>query len=374
MLVFGIAIEEMAHFLMVQNILLSIGAEPYLRRQDQAPDDRFDPFPFVLQRAVFGVVACYVSSESPSNRALNFVERLELRRIRSIAKHHIQSVSQVPPGVPLINRVGALYEDLLHMFSQPDANDLFIGLPSSCDQQASVEEPWAHGGEGRTLIIRQIKSRSDVIDALKRISEQGEGFENGENSHFIRFRRLYRGMRRMRWVPRFVAYEVSTTSAGRLRWIWRTLGVFDPALQILISVDSSDASVAQLITLLNLRYQLILLTIREVLERRRQDGVRIALINLLMREMSLVLPPLATAYRHQAPSGNGPNPYMLPLEFPALTQAGREAQMRKCMADSSRLAEGILRNSRQNFQWNVMDTIAQSDSQRISLLGWGTES
>ncbi|MER8785852.1 ferritin-like protein [Mesorhizobium sp. M1006] len=64
-----IAVEEMGHLLTVTNIRLLLGLEPYLRRQDESPQEGFDPFPFALEPLSADSLARYVAAESPSENA-----------------------------------------------------------------------------------------------------------------------------------------------------------------------------------------------------------------------------------------------------------------------------------------------------------------
>ena len=41
----AIAVEEMGHLVTVQNLLVALGASPYLGRYDRSPDGHFVPFP-----------------------------------------------------------------------------------------------------------------------------------------------------------------------------------------------------------------------------------------------------------------------------------------------------------------------------------------
>jgi len=368
MLVTSVAIEEMGHLLTVQNILLAVGAEPYLGRQDQAPNDPFDPFPFRLEPATLGTIACYVAAESPDSAELSFFENRELNRIRRVADSQIQSESRRKPSGPLLNRVGVLYDHLLKIFTEADADQLCVGLKTNRNRQASKEEAWAHGGEGRAVIVQEIGSLADLVGALHAVAGQGEGFECAENSHFHRFRRLYRGMRRRRWIPDGLAYQSATQPLRRLRWIWRALGVYDPALQSSVTAERIDTEGKQLVRLLSLRYQLALLTSRLVLERGRGEQSRRALIDLLLRDMALILPPLATACSRQVSRDSTARPYELPKGVPAATLAARKAQLRQAIADSAELCSQ-LRHGTQSYLWNVFQTITECDRQRNQVLG-----
>lgn len=364
----SIAIEEMGHLLTVQNILLAIGAHPYLRRQDQSEEDPHNPFPFRLQPANRDVIACYVAAESPQPSKLGIFERLELSEIKRVARAHIESTLMGHPGDVGPHRLGILYDDLINLFSNSDAIQLCSGISMTCSYQASSDEAWAHAGDQRSLIVEQIGSVEHVVKALRSVAAQGEGFEHAQNSHFHRFRALYRGMKRMRWIPARLAYEPSVQPVKRLRWIWRELGVFDPALQTAEPPLPSEPCFQQIAALLNIRYQIALLTIHEVLRRTRAHEVRPALIRLFMREMSLILPPLAAASLRQGSNAVGPSIYALPEGMPAATEAARVAQMYEAMEASEQLCRQLLSDPRPSYLSNVAETIRACDAKRVQLL------
>jgi hypothetical protein len=94
-----IAREEMGHLLTVQNLLLCIGAQPYLERQTNLPPE---PLPFPLTLEPFGVpfVSRFLVAESPADPA---ALPEELRSLKETIDH-----------------VGAIYAMLYWLFQESD--------------------------------------------------------------------------------------------------------------------------------------------------------------------------------------------------------------------------------------------------------------
>ena len=99
----GIAIEEMAHLMTVQNLLKLVGAEPELARQDFGPPDsdesRLFPFDLLLEPVTHKSLAKYVVAESPKDGP-DGVDPALMARIISVATKE---------GSTTVNRVGTLY-------------------------------------------------------------------------------------------------------------------------------------------------------------------------------------------------------------------------------------------------------------------------
>jgi hypothetical protein len=191
-IVLGIAKEEMAHLITVQNILRCIGGPLHLEREDYPYRSEFYPFHFRLEPLSKGSLAKYIYAEAPADW-----EGTQADEVRELAE-------QSEAGD--LNRVGALYDGLVRLFNDPARipDDQF--LATTFDYQASGDE-WSRGystGErgnqsGQNvrgtphLIIERVRTRQEVVDALNAISKQGESPTDteSEQSHFRRFLRIY---------------------------------------------------------------------------------------------------------------------------------------------------------------------------------------
>ncbi len=196
----NISIQEMGHLITVQNLLLAIGGNVYFERQDESPQDSLDPFPFTLEPFSKSVLAKYVLAEMPLIDDLPDEEKAEIEQIKN--EHQLDIGMQ-------INRVGALYLKLYWLFQSSDEPEGpwklskyiipadLIGKHVTCldSVEASIDfqtdsSEWLASVPG--LQIDLVSNRADVLNAIYRISAQGEGFTGPIDSHFERFRELYR--------------------------------------------------------------------------------------------------------------------------------------------------------------------------------------
>jgi hypothetical protein len=196
----NIAVQEMGHLITVQNLLLSIGGNVYFERQDESPQSSLDPFPFKLEPFSKAVLAKYILAEMPSIEDLPNAEKAEIEQIRN--EHQLDIGMQ-------INRVGALYLKLYWLFQSSDEPEGPWKIPKDIipiDQRerhiASLDSAsaridfqtddseWLAGVPG--LQIDLVDNRANALKAIFRISAQGEGFQGSIDSHFERFRDLYR--------------------------------------------------------------------------------------------------------------------------------------------------------------------------------------
>jgi len=253
--ILGIAKEEMAHFISVQNILISLGAPLNFGREDYPFRSDFYPFPFALEPLTIKrpeVIAAALSGPHSSefvartlfSASLNRYIAAEMPDIGAIAPGDRDLVAKLTHGLQ-VNRVGRLFERILDLFDAGLEDADFDG--DRVEAQAAPREWGGTGiGGGRFApLVRPIATRAEARRLLAEIAEQGEGHEQGpEASHFQRFLAIY-----------------------------RELEDFDPALVYLHNVPSSPTTAVNLgagttpITeprsrswaqVLNLRYRLLL--------------------------------------------------------------------------------------------------------------------
>jgi rubrerythrin len=196
----NIAVQEMGHLITVQNLLLSIGGNVYFERQDESPQPSLDPFPFKIEPLSKAVLAKYVLAEMPLIDDLPDADKAEIEQIRN--EHQLDIGMQ-------INRVGALYLKLYWLFQSSDDPEgpweipkgiipieqrgkHIVSLDSASariDFQTDDSE-WLGSAGGLQIVL--VDNRANALNAIFRISAQGEGFEGSIDSHFERFRDLYR--------------------------------------------------------------------------------------------------------------------------------------------------------------------------------------
>jgi hypothetical protein len=336
--VVGIAIEEMGHLLTVQNLLLALGDEPYLGRQDEDVHDT-DAFRFRFRVLDTRTLAAFVAAEAPDAVTLHAREREELEEIRRHAA--------VPEAT--LHPVGKRYQKLETMF-RDDFGDMPLANPSHLARQADPSEDWAHAGMGRSPIVRAVASWDDASAAVTAIAAQGEGLPHGgPPSHFARFRELYR---RMRGAP------------GR-----PGADAFLP-IHLVRTHQETPAS-----EFFNARYALALYTIDEILAMERGTLARRSLIRALLSEMAFVLSPLGAHIRDLAAGAGGearmPPIYALPKGFNDEGRRERHESFFQRIAAARKLGERLCEDSpgsSQNLVANIVATALRLDAERTRVV------
>jgi hypothetical protein len=188
----GIAIQEMCHFITVQNLLLFAGAQPLLQRQDQDPHPTTDPFPFSLRPLTQDVLEDFLLAEMPSFKEMNADQQNVMGPI--IAARG----SKVHP-------VGLIYAQLYWLFQKDDQptaewpevadsgltpgrhiDTLPADTAAATFQVDPVAERQWHGSFGHGGVFLTITSRESALSAIAAIARQGEGLSapSGDLSHF----------------------------------------------------------------------------------------------------------------------------------------------------------------------------------------------
>jgi hypothetical protein len=203
--ILGVACEEMGHLMTVQNLLLVLGLPTNFEREDFPPRKDLYPFPLHLEPLTRTSLAKYVVAEAPAGAP-------DIDDIVAVAQG---------TGAPFINRVGVLYGLLGVVFARheevqagatsSDPWDAMVGqlalaayqqappdswhlpddafAPGAAAQQAQPSD-WQVGG----VRVHRVTDRPSARSAIRDVGEQGEGpTSSGEQSHFERFRRIYRG-------------------------------------------------------------------------------------------------------------------------------------------------------------------------------------
>jgi hypothetical protein len=202
----GIAREEMGHLLTVQNLLLALGLAPNLEREDFPPRKDLYPFALHLEPLTQQSLAKYVVAEAP-------VDASDIDDIIAVACesrgaeiNHVgvlygllgvvfATKEQVEEGAASDDSWHATVSQLAELAHQHAPPAESWHLPESAFQvgfpeQQAVPSDWQVGG----VRVHAVTDRETARVAIRDIGEQGEGpTVGGEQSHFERFRRLYRG-------------------------------------------------------------------------------------------------------------------------------------------------------------------------------------
>ena len=192
-IILGIAKEEMAHLLTVQNVLRALGGPLHLEREDYPFRSEFYPFHFKLERLTKDSLAKYVFAEAPEDWEGDEADEIKARANKGEAAG--------------VNRVGRLYSALIRHFRDATRIRDNQFLEATEDYQASWDE-WGRGyqrgergdqsrrnvQETPDLFIDRVVDRATAIRALERIGQQGEAplSDSQPKSHFVRFLEIYR--------------------------------------------------------------------------------------------------------------------------------------------------------------------------------------
>jgi len=244
----GVAIEEMGHLALVNNLLVAIGGAPHFDRPNLPVPAGYHPSSFVIRLAPF-------TRETLEHFV--FLERPAQSKVRDgdgAYRHEGPARRQTPghltPSTPDYETIGAFYDEIRHAlraFGESCAEDAFVA--SSLAQQLSPDDIDLPG-------LRTIQDMDDALQALEAIVEQGEGSSGEkEDCHFMRFI----GIRQewddaLRANPRFLPYHqaaldpVMRKPAAGLERVWVT----EPDAARL--VDLGNALYAVTLTLLKHAY------------------------------------------------------------------------------------------------------------------------
>jgi len=196
----------------------------------------------------------------------------------------------------------------------------FKGVPHCNGQQATSDEEWCRAGKDRAMLVRSVHSAADGLAALQAIAGQGEGFLRGDNSHFVRFRRIYRGMYLPRLLPSAFPglSSLASDKSTLLRDLWRLLGLYSPLYSDVHPAEKSSLSspLEPLARLVDLRYRHLIVTLYDIFASDRRSNSRAFLIDGALRQMRYVLGTLLIAVRQEAEkSGQFPVLYALEQDF-----------------------------------------------------------
>jgi Ferritin-like len=242
-----IAREEMGHLVTVQNLLRSLGAPLSLARDEFPMNTGFYPFAFRLEPLSKNSAAKYAFAEMPPIAAAKGIRGVPATEIADITKRADEDNTGHP-----VNRVGKLYEQLKTVIQSLPSTEFSA---SSVSQQARFDE-WGLGQHD--ILILSVGKRSEALDALNKIAEQGEGPVTAEaaanpHSHLQRFLNIYRKFPDDNsWQPTYPIIQDPNVRSS-------AIGVGNPG-----QISQPEARLwAQL---LNARYRRLLITLRHALE------------------------------------------------------------------------------------------------------------
>ena len=193
--IFRIAVEEMGHLACMQNVLLILGGPINFEREDFPFRSGLYPFPFRLEPLTLGSLAKYIGAERPAIIADPTLDKLYRSEIAPLTR----SDDDDEP----VNRVGAVFERLLHLFRDPIGVPVDDPSPPLQDEDfrtdvgpaLATRNEWGDSlgaiilGPAPDQIGTPQAARTAVRDVLTRVAQQGEGYPSPSSglSHFARF-------------------------------------------------------------------------------------------------------------------------------------------------------------------------------------------
>lgn len=195
-----VAIQEMGHLATVQNLLVLLGGptSTHLLRDDARIDTGLTPIPFELEPVSQTTLALYLVAEMPATIPTQLVQEFAPILAKATAATN-----------GMLRRVGAIYSVLEWLFL-PDSVakswidlELLAGYPENYHvtdadvvpadvmvaHEATRDEWEAHESE---FILEAPHDCMSAAAAVAAISEQGEGWDDAQDSHFVEFLELYR--------------------------------------------------------------------------------------------------------------------------------------------------------------------------------------
>lgn len=363
-LVSQIAREEMGHLATVQNLLHVVGGPLNFNREHSPYASEIYPFRFKLEPISLDSLSKYVVAEQPLPPPADFPELDLLRQIAIDAQ-------RANDGRP-VGHVGPIFARLEQLFTD-GLKDEDLRLDTTA-RQAQFED-WGFEARrpklGERLIIDTLSGpdvaqvRSQAVAAIRKIAQQGEGFDlppassTQSESHFERFLHVYRRFK-----------ELSSNGTISLTWPVaenpNTSSPRDetpPLAHMIESITEANESKGRLTNprarrwahLFNLRYRLLLTFFSHFLrldqelyiESPPQQGDRTARGLLLMwtfgemRRLKKIATKLVQMPRGEAsdPVNAGP-PFELPY---TLNLPDRETDRWRSHLDVSRAVARLIR-------------------------------
>lgn len=176
----GVAIEEMGHLALVNNLLVAVGGAPHFDRPNLPVPVGYHPSGFVIRLAPFtrDTLEHFIFLERPAQAKVQ--DPSDKYRHEGPARY--QTAGHLTPSTPDYETIGAFYDairEALVAFGTACGEDAF--LAASLPRQLSPEDAQMPG-------LRLIRGMDDALQALEAIVEQGEGSSSEkEDCHFMRF-------------------------------------------------------------------------------------------------------------------------------------------------------------------------------------------
>jgi hypothetical protein len=248
-----VAIQEMGHFVTIQNLLLALGgpAELHIGRDGLRAENTDNPLHFSLEPVSKHSIGEYVLAEQPAE----IPDPQVRQRVDTILAFLNGKGNELP------KRVGVMYSRI-HSLLELLAPEDFQGQASIGNFEATPSE-W-NASSGPDMRIHSITDVTTAKAAIASISQQGEGLGHEHNSHFYAFLDTYALLE---------AGNVWSTELARTPYVRGA-----PPLGAISPTPLTNDYNRLWARLFNVRYTLLLLCIGHGLATPRSDADRATLI------------------------------------------------------------------------------------------------
>jgi hypothetical protein len=300
--ILSVAREEMGHLLTVQNCLCLLGGPISFEREDYPWDTPYYPFQFRLEPLTLHSLAQYVFAEMPR-------VYMSAKKPPGLTTEEAEEYRIAQEAIGLLGKsagrpVGEVYDSIVEIISDPakipdsDFDPDTYAVQASFDDwgrsyrpgpfapHAPVTDAPPRGQRKTRVIVAQMATRTEAIDALRDLAGQGEAPEHRhhdqlEPSHFARFARIFDELQQIQkarkgWLP---CRRVPTNPA-----------VGQPGQVIKDSSVITNETSRAWAQLFNLRYRMLLVHLTHTFQLRRvtlggPDDLRAAVMSKVFGEM-----------------------------------------------------------------------------------------
>jgi len=378
-----VARQEMAHLITVQNLLIALGAEVYVNRENNFSEhpDQY-PFPVRLERFGLDPLARFVATESP------ILDEIPVQATRKLVRKILRRADRSNMDVKTkVNRVGMLYAALYWLFLKGDTAKGPWPMSAAMKRCMRTSLRGMHLEDSDFVPLRQYEQfcadpkewevfedsfqvsetdpRSHALRAIRWIMIQGEGPTgvscSATESHFCRFLGIYQDLEREPKLARAARpVPVNPVVADTART--------EPVAQGAQAITHPESKLWA--NLFNVRYQMLLLDILLALSTNRRgpdSDMRKELTSWAashemeyLKQIGQLLPTLPRAFGSKGRAA-------APFEFAMLPtdSTKRWDQQRVLIEGSNELVEKLTKIvSPHDIRFSLLETILKFDRGR----------
>jgi hypothetical protein len=180
----GVAVEEMGHLALVNNLLVAVGGNAHFDRPNLPVPPGYHPAGFVIRLTPFSKATLdhFIFLERPLSSPIH--EGAGFEDEHGVAR--TATSGQLTPSTPDYETIGEFYGDIEALITAlvGRLGESILFAPAGLDRQLGPADLKLPG-------LRLIRNAEDAAVAIQTIVEQGEGAPaETEDCHFVRFREI----------------------------------------------------------------------------------------------------------------------------------------------------------------------------------------